>query len=151
LITLTSIVYRPRNAQASAEGYTREPLKNALLVAGHGIEGDAKAGGCGRNLNIMSAEVLEQLAAEGFVVGPGRMGEQLILSGIDVNSLPVGARLQIGETARVELTGPRTGCAKLERHQGISREVGAGRIGMMARVEAGGRIAVGDAVTVLEG
>ena len=146
---LVSIVYRPKNAQSSPDGYTRAPLDEATLVAGFGIEGDAKGGGIGRNLNIMSAETMEQLASEGFIVGPGKMGEQLILAGIDVNSLPEGARLRIGDTACVVLTIPRTGCAKFERCQDKPREDAAARLGMMARVEEGGTISVGDKITLL--
>ena len=147
---LVSIVYRPADAQPSEESYTRVPLSEAELLKGKGIAGDAKGGAGDRNLNIMAAETLGALATEGFTVEPGRMGEQLILEGLEVNSLPEGARLQIGDRACVVLTIPRTGCSKFERQQGKLREEAAGRLGMMARVEVGGRIAIGDTVTVLD-
>ena len=146
---LVSIVYRPRDAESSAEAYTRVPLQNTELVAGFGIAGDAKGGGPERHLNIMSQETLQQLGAEGFSVEPGRMGEQLILSGLDVNALPAGARIRIGQTACVMVGIPRTGCGKFERNQGKLKQEAAGRLGMMARVDVGGLIAVGDPVAVL--
>ena len=148
---LVSIVYRPKNAQPSSEAYTRVPLDETNLVVGYGIEGDAKGGGKDRNLNIMSAATMGQLACEGFTIEPGRMGEQLILEGVDVNTLADGSRLQIGDTVCVVLTIPRTGCSKLERFQGKAREDAADRLGMMARVEVGGRITVGDKVTIVSG
>ncbi len=148
---LVSIVYKPQDAPASPEGYTRIPLPQAQLVAGYGIEGDKKGGSPERQLNIMSAEKLQSLGSEGFRAAPGQLGEQLVISGIDVDALPVGARLQIGATACVELTLPRTGCAIFEKHQGKPRQEAAGRLGMMARVVADGMIQVGDPVTVLEG
>ena len=98
----------------------------------------------------MSQERLEELSTEGFQATPGRMGEQLIVAGLDLNSLPNGTRLQIGETACVELTEPRTGCGTFERHQGKNREDAAGRLGMMAHVVAEGVIALGDSVQVVE-
>jgi MOSC domain-containing protein YiiM len=99
----------------------------------------------------MSAEAIQTLADEGFCASPGQLGEQLILSGIEVDALPPGARLQIGASACVEFTEPRTGCAKFERHQGKQREEAAGRLGMMARVVAEGTIRVGDPVRVVAG
>jgi MOSC domain-containing protein YiiM len=97
----------------------------------------------------MSAEVMVALGGEGYLVEPGLLGEQLILSGIDVNALPVGSRIQIGGEACIELTEPRTGCAKFERYQEKSPQGAAGRLGMMARVVSSGAIAVGDAVQVV--
>jgi MOSC domain-containing protein YiiM len=147
---LVSIVYKPKSAAASAAGYTRVPLQQAQLVAGYGIEGDAKGGEGERQLNIMSTESLRALARAGFHTAPGQMGEQLIVAGLAVDSLPTGARLQIGERACVEIVMPRTGCGKFEQHQGLRREEAAGRMGMMARVLVGGLIRVGDAVRLLD-
>jgi MOSC domain-containing protein YiiM len=146
---LVSIVYKPAGAAVFPAGYTRVPLQEAELVAGHGIAGDVKGSGRDRQLNIMSAETTARLGAEGFVTEAGKLGEQLVLTGVDVDALPGGARLRIGEAACVEVTIPRTGCAKLELHQGKPRQEAAGRLGMMARVVVGGRIAVGDPVTVV--
>src|SRR5690349_11473602 len=144
---LISIVYKPKNVEAAPDGYTRVPLDSARLVAGYGIEGDAKGGG-NRNLNIMCSESMESLAKEGWKAVPGQLGEQLVLTGIDVDGLPPGTRLKIGGQASVVFTEPRTGCAKLERHQGKLRTEADRRLGTMARVVTGGVIRVGDNVTV---
>src|ERR1051326_761302 len=82
---LVSIVYKPQEAAATGKDYLRVPLESAMLVEGYGIEGDAKGGNPTRNVNIMSAPVLEDLSAEGFRTAPGQMGEQLIIEGLDVN------------------------------------------------------------------
>lgn len=148
---LSSIVYKPREVAGTAEGYTRLPLREARLVVGQGIDGDAKgSGNPGRQLNIMTLEIVQQLGEEGFHTDVGEMGEQLIVTEIEVNALPIGTRLQIGATACVELTEPRTGCGKFERYQGKKREEASGRLGMMARVVADGTIHVGDPVRVVE-
>jgi MOSC domain-containing protein YiiM len=144
---LISIVYKPENAAQNVEGYTRLPLNEAELIVGHGIEGDAKGGHPERHLNIMAVEAMQTLKADGFHTEPGQLGEQLIVTGLDVDTLPVGARLQIGTTACVEITKPRTGCVVFERHQGLDRQEAAGRMGMMATVVVGGPIRVGDTVT----
>ena len=148
MIKLVSIVYRPKDAENTPEHYVRVPLNEATLVADFGIDGDAKGGG-ERNLNIMSSDVMAQLATEGFITTPGTMGEQLIVEGVDVNALPTGTRLKIGDSTCVVLSIPRTGCGKFERSLGKPREEAAGRLGMMAQVELGGRITVGDTITVI--
>jgi MOSC domain-containing protein YiiM len=141
---LVSIVYKPKDAVASGEGYARVPLREARLVEDHGIEGDAKGGSGGRQLNIMAAESLRQLAGDGFRTAAGQLGEQLILAGLDVDALPSGARVRIGESACVEVVEPRTGCGRFEQYQGKLRQDAAGRLGVMARVLKGGMIRVGD-------
>lgn len=148
---LVSIVYKPQEAGPPAEGYTRVPLQQARLVAGHGIEGDAKGGSGGRQLNIMAAESLQLLAREGFHTAPGQLGEQLILAGMAVDALPAGTRVQIGESACVEVVEPRTGCARFEQYQGKLRQEAAGQLGVMARVLTDGLIRVGDPVRLLDG
>lgn len=147
---LVSIVYKPQDVPESSESYTRVPLQQARLVVGGGIDGDLKGKSAKRQLNIMSAQAVEQLGEEGFLAAPGQLGEQLIVAGLDVNALPIGTRLQIGESACVELLEPRTGCAKFERYQNKSRTEATGRLGMIARVVAEGEIRVGDPVKALE-
>jgi MOSC domain-containing protein YiiM len=143
---LVSIVYRPSGAELSESGYTRVPRRQVELIEAYGIEGDAKGGGPDRHLNVMAAETLQSLAREGFHTAPGQMGEQLIIAGLAVDALPAGARLQIGESACIEVVEPRTGCGKFEQHQGKLRQEASGRLGVMARVVAGGPIQVGDPV-----
>jgi MOSC domain-containing protein YiiM len=145
---LVSIVFKPAGHEPNPDGYTRIATGCAQLVAGHGIVGDLRGGGR-RHINIMTQATVSALGDEGFFAAPGQLGEQLIVAGVDVDALPVGSRIRIGETACIELTEPRTGCAKFERHQGRSRNEVAGRIGMMACVVETGPIQVGDPVEVL--
>jgi MOSC domain-containing protein YiiM len=147
---LVSIVYKPKDADASTEGYTRVPSQQAQLIAGYGIEGDAKGGHPGRHLNIMAAETLQMLARDGFHTAPGQLGEQLIIAGLAVDSLPIGTRLQIGESACAEVVEPRTGCGRFEQYQGQLRQEAAGRLGVMAQVLTSGPIRLGDPVRLLE-
>jgi MOSC domain-containing protein YiiM len=96
----------------------------------------------------MRAETLAELAAEGFKTGPGEMGEQIVIAGLDPAALIEGTRLRIGE-AMIEIGIARTGCARFESIQGRSRSEVKGRLGWMAAVVASGEVAVGDEVRVL--
>lgn len=148
---IAHLLYQPAPSEDKEPyGYVRVPRETVTLIAKHGIEGDCKAGkNPKRNLNIMASETVAQLAAEGFKTQPGEMGEQIQLSGIDVNNLKRGDRLQIG-SAVVEITMLRTGCSWFEKIQTFSPSVVKGRLGQMASVIEGGEIRVGDPVRVLE-
>jgi MOSC domain-containing protein YiiM len=147
---IASIVYSPaHDFEQPADHYLRVPVSFAELVAGHGIDGDRKGSNPDRGLNVMSAEILAGLAKEGFQTGPGQMGEQIVIAGLDFSALAEGTRLQLGE-ATIEFIRNRTGCDRFEHIQGRPRETVAGRVGFMASVVAGGRIKVGDPVRVLE-
>jgi MOSC domain-containing protein YiiM len=146
--TIASIVYTPTSIKkTSKDSYDRVSAERVDLIGGHGIKGDRKAGkNPDRHLNVMSREVLDQLAAEGFQVAPGEMGEQIVVSGLDVNTLETGDLLRLGETAVAKVIQPRTGCAKFKTVQGHDPSEAAGRLGIMATVIEGGSIAVGDPV-----
>ena len=151
MISVVSIVYKPESDITDPENhYLRISLNTAKLVARYGIEGDRKGGNPKRNLNIMSYETLETLRKDGFSTLPGQMGEQIIIQGIDVGQLVEGAQLQIGDQACVEVVSHRTGCQRFEKIQGKFPQLAAGGMGVMAKVVTSGRIAIGDAVKVLQ-
>src|SRR5690606_36184946 len=95
------------------------------LIAGLGVEGDAHYGTTVRHrsrrkktpeapnlrqVHLLHAELFDELAAKGFAVGAGEMGENVTTSGIDLLDLPRGARLRLGDEAVVEVTGLRNPC-----------------------------------------
>src|SRR4051794_25428018 len=75
------------------------------LVAGLGVDGDAHAGVTVRHrsrvardptqpnlrqIHLIHAELHEELAADGFSVAPGQMGENITTRGLDLLALPAG-------------------------------------------------------------
>ena len=101
--------------------------------------------------------MLEAVAAEGFEVAPGELGENITTIGIDLFALPTGSVLRLGETALVALTGLRNPCAQINQFaEGL---LGAlidrdddGRIlrrgGVMSVVLLGGTVRAGDPIAV---
>lgn len=151
MIEIFSIVYKPDNSPVKpTEQYNRVPLESALLTVEHGIDGDKKGGNPARQLNVMSYETLSELGGEGFKVQPGQMGEQIILKGIHLNSLPVGERIQLGDEACIEVVSYRNGCDRFEAFQGKPRTDAKDRLGIMAKVVTRGTIKVGDPVRILQ-
>ena len=99
------------------------------LIEGEGVVGDAHRGRLVkhrsrvaadpsqpnlRQVHFIHCELFDELAAQGFTVTPGRMGENVTTRGIDLLSLPVGTLLRLGRDAVVEVTGLRNPCAQLD-------------------------------------
>ena len=142
------------------------------LVAGIGVDGDAHAGPTVQHLSrvrrdpsqpnlrqvhLIHGELHDELAARGFTVVAGNMGENVTTRGVDLLALPTGTVLQLGRQAEVELTGLRNPCVQLDRFADgllaavLDRDADGEVIrkaGVMAIVRAGGTVRVGDPITV---
>jgi MOSC domain-containing protein YiiM len=76
---------------------------------------------------------------------PGGLRENITTTGLNVNSLAIGQRLQIGDT-RLEVSEVCTPCDQIEKiRPGLRKELW-GRRGMLCRVIEGGIIRRGDAI-----
>ncbi len=146
---IASIVFKPVGVDETPGEYLRVELNEAILVAGFGIEGDVKGGHPKRHLNIMTYETLANLRTQGFMTDPGQMGEQIVVRALDVNPLASGTRVQLGESAVIEVIEPRNGCDRFEKIQKHPRSEAAGQMGIIAKVITGGTIKVGDPVHIL--
>src|SRR5688500_18934469 len=146
---LVSIVYKPEDATPANRAFTRVPVQEAQLEAGYGIVGDQKGGNVYRQLNVTGAESIRSLEPAGYKTAPGQLGEQLVIAGFDIESLPEGTRLSVGDSAVIELLILREPCNRFESYQGRSLDGAVGKIGWMAAVISSGPIRVGDSVAVL--
>jgi MOSC domain-containing protein YiiM len=167
-LTLNStIVAVASNAKHEFSKFSKETIK---LVADHGVEGDTHAGRFiqhrylakktpaapnNRQVHLIASELFTELASNGFNVAPGDLGENVTTKGLDLTNLPLGTRLQIGNSAIIELTGLRTPCALIDHFQnGLKRTMIVKhrhprfRCGVLGIVRATGQIAPGDAVNV---
>ncbi len=148
---ITSIVYKPQHVDFKPlDRFSRVPLEQARLVKDYGIEGDRKGGHPQRQLNILFSAHVEQLRAKGFKTAPGQLGEQIVLSGVDVAQIVPGTILQLGTLAQVKVVEWRNGCERFSRIHGLPYQEADGLLGVIATVVHGGKIRIGDAVKVLE-
>jgi MOSC domain-containing protein YiiM len=151
--------------------FSKEPVERIRLIAGEGVEGDAHRGVTVkhrsrarfnptlpnlRQVHLIHAELFDELAAKGFSVKPGELGENVTTRDIDLLALPTGARLAIGG-ALIELTGLRNPCIQMDRFQDglmqatLDRDADGNLIrkaGVMGVVLEGGVIAIGDSIAV---
>ena len=70
-----------------------------------------------RQVHLMHAELFDELRLKGFVVQPADLGENVTTSGLDLLALPSGARLHLGASAVVEITGLRNPCIQIDDFQ----------------------------------
>lgn len=121
-----------------------EELREARLLADFGLAGCAHAKpGIGRQVLLVDRETLEAME-----LAPGILRENITTDGLDVNSLPIGQHLRVGD-ARLEVTMACTPCNQMERiRPGLRRELW-GRRGMLCRVLEGGIIRPGDSIEKL--
>jgi MOSC domain-containing protein YiiM len=103
-------------------------------------------------------ELLEELAQQGFVIGPGDIGENILTNGLDLLALPAGAELRIGSAARLQLTGLRNPCLQLDRFRPglmaatLDRDASGSLVrkaGVMAIVLTAGEVRPGDTIEIV--
>ena len=89
---------------SAAHHFSKDAMARITLLAGLGVEGDAH---CGitvkhrsrvakdpaqpnlRQVHLIHAALFDELAAKGFIVAPGQLGENITTAGIDLLALPV--------------------------------------------------------------
>ncbi len=158
-------------ARAPGHGFSKASMPAITLVPGLGVDGDAHAGATVRHrsrvardpsqpnlrqVHLIHAELFDELAAKGFAVAPGDIGDNITTRGLDLLALPTGARLTIG-AAVIEITGLRNPCNQLNLFQPGLMDAVLGRTadgalirkaGVMGVVLAGGEVRPGDPIAV---
>jgi MOSC domain-containing protein YiiM len=153
--------------------FSKPTRQSITLLAGIGVEGDAHAGRTVQHLSrvrrdpatpnlrqvhLIHSELFDLMAARGHHVEPGGLGENITTSGIDLLALPRGTRLELGDTALVEITGLRNPCTQINGLSGgLMKELvfvdDAGDTvrlaGVMSIVLAGGVVRPGDGIRVI--
>lgn len=156
----------------AAHRFSKDTVASLTLIAGIGVEGDAHAGRLVQHLSRMAkapntpnlrqvhlihAELLDELAGKGFAVRPGALGENVTTRGIDLLGLSRGTRLRLGAEALVEITGLRNPCKQINALADGLMEATLDRApdgslirkcGVMAVVVTGGEVHAGDAITL---
>jgi len=162
-------------ALSKSETHTFQKInqKSIHLIKGLGIEGDAHMGKTVkhrsrvakdpsqpnlRQVHLMHAELHDELEGLGFKIKAGEMGENITTKGIDLLSLPKDSILNIGENARIQITGLRNPCNQLNLFKkGLMNAVLdidengdlIRKAGIMGIVLEGGVIEVGDTIEII--
>lgn len=130
-------------------GTKKLQVPSVRLIEDWGLEGDAHAGHWHRQVSLLGLGEIEAFRARGARIEFGDFGENLVIEGYRMRSLPVGTKLAAGE-ALLEITQIGKEC---HSHCEIYKVMGdciMPREGVFARVLRGGMIAVGDEIRVVE-
>ena len=134
---------------STEKGTQRQNVGTAVFVEDWGIEGDAHAGKWHRQVSLLSHEKIEAFRARGAQVEDGAFGENLVVSGIDFRSLPLGTKFQCNDVV-LELTQIGKECHNGCEIYKIMGDCIMPREGVFTRVLHGGSISVGDTLRILE-
>ncbi|MCK9487715.1 MAG: MOSC domain-containing protein [Dehalococcoidia bacterium] len=133
--------------RAEASPMMRKPVVSEVeLVPGVGVRGDVHAGRGDRQVTVLPAEVLDALQGEGFAVGPGDMGENLVVRGLPEDTYRAHAVLVLADGGALEVVEQRTPCRELNDIAPGLLKATVRRCGYFARVIQGGRVRAGTSV-----
>lgn len=119
------------------------------LVVDFGLAGDGHGGDWHRQVSLLANESVDKMRAAGLDVGPGDFAENLTTRGINLCTLAIGTRLQVGTAAVLEVTQIGKEC-----HTRCAIFYQAGdcvmpKEGIFARVIKGGQVKSGDSIIQL--
>jgi len=158
-----------RNGEHS---FTKTNQTKIELVAGLGVKDDAHSGALVKHLvrvredpnrpnlrqvHLLHCELFDELAAAGYSIFPGAIGENVTTRGLRLLDLPAGAKLHIGGSAVVEVTGLRNPCRQIDAFRpglmsALLNRDPEGNIrrksGIMSVVLEGGEVRPGDKIHV---
>ena len=129
-------------------GTQKKEIPEAQILEDWGIEGDAHGGKWHRQISLLAVEKIEEFRARGAEIDYGAFGENLIVEGYDLRTLPVGTRFLIGEVL-LELTQIGKEC---HSHCEIYKKMGdciMPREGVFTEVLHGGHIQKGDQIEMI--
>ena len=130
------------------KGTQKKQVPCVKLLPDWGIENDAHAGKWHRQVSLLALEKIEEFRSRGAEVDFGAFGENIIVEGFDLRTIPVGTRFRIGN-ALLELSQIGKAC---HSHCEIYKVMGdciMPREGVFTEVLEGGEVKPGDEVTMI--
>jgi len=127
----------------------KENVGKGVLEKDLGLVGDSHAGS-EKEVSLLAIESIQRLCREtGISAGPGCFAENITTEGIDLTSLPIGSKLQVGEAKLVVIqigkdpSQPHT--YSYQGHSILPKE------GVFCKVIESGEVKVGDSIRMMEG
>jgi len=132
------------------KGIVKKEQSNVVLIENWGIDGDAHAGDWHRQISLLAGESIDTVKEILPTLKNGAFAENIITRGIDLTTLKIGDRLQIGDTVVLEITQIGKEC----HNSGCAIKKATGdcimpREGIFARVIQGGELLKELSITVI--
>ncbi len=132
------------------KGMRKKNVGAGVLILDFGLEGDAHGGPWHRQVSLLAMESIQKMVEQGLDVGPGDFAENLTTEGINLVSLPVGTKINIGSECVGEVTQIGKKC---HNRCAIYEQAGdcvMPREGIFIKVLQGGPVKVGDSIQVVD-
>jgi MOSC domain-containing protein YiiM len=135
--------------RSEKKGTKKLDIIRGTLKEGFGLLGDAHAdSGWHRQVSLLAVESIQKMRELGYDVKPGDFAENITCQGIELPSLPIGTRINVGKNVILEISQIgkecHTGCA-------VFKQTGKCIMpteGVFARVIKGGDVAAGDDIHI---
>ena len=79
------------------KGTLKNEISEAKFIEDFGIENDAHAGKWHRQVSLLEFNKIDEFRKKGANVDFGAFGENLVVEGIELHTLPIGQLIQIGD------------------------------------------------------
>jgi MOSC domain-containing protein YiiM len=148
------------NGKEVSTAIWKHPVTGRVAARGVNLDGDDQAdrsvhGGIDKAVYAYAREDYEWWSAElgTEALEPGMFGENMTVSGIDLNTAEVGERWRVG-SALLEVSEPRFPCFKLGIRMGdpkfLKRFATARRPGTYLRIIQEGELGAGDRIEIID-
>ncbi len=132
------------------KGIVKKEQERVVAREKWGIEGDAHAGDWHRQISLLAGESIDNVKEVLPTLKNGAFAENIITRGIDLSSLRIGDRLQIGDEVILEITQIGKEC----HNSGCAIKKATGdcimpREGMFAQVIKGGALTKEQTIRVI--
>ena len=131
------------------KGEKKHNISACRALTEQGLENDAHLGMAIRQISMLASESIEKIRQKGLNVNHGDFAENLTTQGIELYTLPLGTKIEVGSDVLLEVTQIGKTClAPCAIYHAVGDCV-MPKEGIFVRVLAEGMIAVGDEITVV--
>lgn len=125
------------------KGTLKNEISEAKFIEDFGIENDAHAGKWHRQVSLLEFNKIDEFRKKGANVDFGAFGENLVVEGIELHTLPIGQLIQIGDVL-LEVTQIGKKCHdKCQIYYQVGECI-MPKNGIFTKVLNGGTVKVGD-------
>jgi len=127
----------------------KKRVGKGVLKKGLGLVGDSHAGS-EKEVSLLAIESIQKLRQETAIsAGPGCFAENITTEGMDLTSLPIGSKLQVGEAKLMVIQiGKDPSQPHTYNYQGYSI---LPKEGIFCKVIESGEVKVGDSIRMIKG
>lgn len=131
------------------KGTLKTEIGEAKFIDDFGIENDAHAGKWHRQVSLLEFNKIDEFRKKGANVDFGAFGENLVIEGIELHTLPIGQRIKIGDVL-LEVTQIGKKCHdKCQIYYQVGECI-MPKNGIFTKVLKGGIAKVGDECNLVE-